>query len=199
MSEQGTQNAYGFDYQPGRQMGGFVRDSHAPPPPPPVTIPMIPPRLKARLEHYKAEMPPWYPVFDRIFVYPLEDNDQPDKVGSLYIPARVKKESGTGVGFIVAAGAKALEQLHGHGIGLGDIVLTARLSPWERQFVSPKTGTPHILLILRASEIVGSLDLLAAYEKGDLWVQMNADGTVDVADRESTRKTDTLDHNPDAI
>jgi hypothetical protein len=161
---------------------------------------MIPARLKARLEHYKAEMPPWYPVFDRIFVYPLEDNDQPDKVGSSLHPGAGEE------GDLAPAWASSSPRARRRSSSCtatasvsGDIVLTARLSPWERQFVSPKTGTPHILLVLRASEIVGSMDLLAAYEKGDLWVQMNADGTVDVADRESTRKTEPLDHNPDAI
>jgi len=169
--------------------------------PRPQQIPIMPPRLKARLEFYKAELPPWYPVFDRIFVYPLENEDEKTASG-LYIPKVTNKEVGVGVGFIVAAGPRALEQLYAHGMGLGDIVLTARLSPWERKFIGRKSKEPHTVLVLRASEIVGSIDLLDAYEKQDMWLEMKPNGRVNLADRHSARESinpPDADTDPDAV
>jgi len=148
-------------------------------------VPFMPPRLKARLEHYKIELPAFAPTFDRIFVAPLDTADQPDTTaGGIVIARQTQQQYGAQRGLLVMAGAKAIEQLYAHGIAIGDIVITARLSVWERQYMAK--GRPHKVLIVRASEIVGSEDLQAAYEKGDLWLEMNvAEGSVALADREN--------------
>jgi len=154
-------------------------------------VSLMPPLLKARLEYYKAEMPPWAPTYDRILVYPLRDTDMPLKTESgLYLPQddNTKDQLGSQRGLLVAAGPKALEQLYSHGIALGHLVLCARHSPWGRKYISRERKIIHKVLVLRASEIVASEDLLNAYEKQDLWLEMTPDGRVLVCDREQARE-----------
>lgn len=166
--------------------------------PRPQGIKILPPRLKARLEKFKAEMPPWYPVFDRVFVYPLQFSEEKTESG-LYIPQSLNKDVNVGLGLIVGAGMKAIEELYGHGMSIGDIVLTARLSPWERKFISRTTKEPHTVLILRASECVASMDLLDAFEKGDLCMEMTPDGRVQLNDNGDARMRNDPAFNADAI
>ena len=117
------------------------------------------PLLLHRVEQFKITLPKGRPVFDRIFVYPLEDKDQSEKIdgSALYKPTSAKNKLGASRGVLVKAGIRALEQLWSHGIELGHIVLTARLSPWQREYEGK--GTIHTVLVLRASEVVSSEDL----------------------------------------
>lgn len=160
-------------------------DATGPIAPASVGMPLMSKMLKARCEHFKAPLPPFHPVFDRIFVYPLKDKEQPEKSpGGIYLAPRTRERVGAGRGLLMAAGPKAVEQLYGHGIGVGHIVIVARLSMWERSYFADKVE--HTVLVLRASEVVASEDLMTAYEKGDLWMEMQpATGEVTWADRES--------------
>ena len=158
-------------------------------------FPHLPPKLKARMEEYGIVPPNFSPVFDRVFVYPLDRADQPDKTaGGIVLPEMTKARLGAQRGVLVGAGPKAIEVLYSHGIVLGDIVISARLSPWERTYAArssvldPETGQPlvsiHRVLVLRAEDIVGSEDLLTAYERGELVLEMDETGHVQLADRE---------------
>jgi co-chaperonin GroES (HSP10) len=149
-----------------------------------VNLPLIPRRLKARLEYYRAELPPFVPIFDRIFVYPLDTADQPETTaGGIVLAKQTKEKLGAQRGILVMAGAKAMEQLYSHGVNIGDIVITARLSPWERSYYS-KDKRPHRVLVLRAAEVVADEDLYDKYESGDWALRLNvADGTVTLDDR----------------
>lgn len=117
------------------------------------------PLLLHRIKQFDLVLPKGRPVYDRIYVYPLEDKDQNEKYdGSvLYKADRVKNKFGASRGVLVKAGIKACEQLWSHGIELGHIVIVARLSPWERKYEGK--GREHTVLVLRASEIVSSEDL----------------------------------------
>lgn len=155
-----------------------------PPTPAHINLPLWPARLKARLEYYKAELPPFYPVFDRIFVYPLEAADQPETTaGGIVLAQQTKAKYGAQRGILVMAGMKAVEQLYSHGINIGDVVITARLSPWERSYIS-RDKRPHKVLVLRASEVVASEDLYNQYETGDFAMCLDPrDGSVTLDER----------------
>lgn len=154
-----------------------------------IVIPVNPPRLKARMEFYKAVMPPFAPLFDRVFIYPLDDADQADTTaGGIVVPQQVKDKFGAQRGIIIAAGPKAIEHLYSGGVGLGDIVYTARFSRWERQYQA-RDKSFHRVLICTAGEITASQDLFDDFEKGDLWYELDVEeGTVTVHDRENTRE-----------
>ncbi len=152
--------------------------------PPPVKIPFMPDKLKKRMIEHKIELPQFAPAFDRVFVYPLDKQTQPDKTaGGIVLPESQKQKLVAQLGVLIMAGPKAIEELYGHGISLGDVVVTARLSPWERTYFS-KTHQPHRILLLRAAEVVGSEDLLEAFESGELYMQMDDAGRVTICDRE---------------
>lgn len=158
-------------------------------------VPLHPPKLKARLEHFKIRPPTFMPTFDRIFVAPLKAEDLPENApdataSGIVVPETTKSVMASQIGLLVAAGPKAIEELYSYGIGLGDIVVTARFSPHERRYFSG--GRMSSVLILRAAEVVGCEDLATAFDKGDLWYEMQPDGKVIVCDRESPRDPVTL-------
>ncbi len=149
-----------------------------------VDFPHIPPHLEARMKEYGIELPSFAPVFDRVFVYPLDRADQPDATaGGIILPEVTKARLGAQRGVLVAAGPKAVEQLYSHGVVLGDIVISARLSPWERSYAS-SAGNVHRVLVLRSEDIVGCEDLLRAYSSGELRLVMDEGGHVQLSDRE---------------
>jgi co-chaperonin GroES (HSP10) len=151
---------------------------------PPLRIPYLHAKLKRRMEQHGIELPRFAPCFDRIYVYPLDKATQPDSTaGGIILADSTKQKLAAQMGVLIMAGPKATEELYGHGIGIGDVVVTARLSPWERTYFS-KTNKPHRILVLRASEVVGSEDLFEAYESGDLFMQMDDTGRVTIVDRE---------------
>lgn len=150
-----------------------------------IKVPLITKRLAARLERHKAKLPPFLPLFNRVFVYPVEEDDQPDTTaGGIVLARTTKQRLGAQRGILCAAGPAAYEQLWPYGVSIGDYVITMRLSPWERFYVD-KEGHPHHILILYASDITASEDLLTAHDKGDLWMEMAPDGEVSVCDRET--------------
>lgn len=148
-------------------------------------VPLLPPQLEAAMALYKMEMPPFYPVFDRALVYPVEiAADQSDTTsGGLVIPELAKKRANAQLGVLIAAGIKAREELYSHGIELGDIVVMARFSHWERNYFSA-TNQPHRVYILQAGEIVASVGLKRRMDKGDIWMEMDRAGKVMFHDRE---------------
>lgn len=149
-----------------------------------LVMPLITPKLQARIEEYNIEMPACAPVFDRIFIYPTDKADQPDTTaGGIVLPDTTKTRMGAQRGVLIMAGPKAVEELYSHGITVGHIVLVARFSPWDRVYFS-RSGRMHRMMVLRAAEVVGSEDLLRAYESGELRMEMTPDGRVALHDRE---------------
>lgn len=179
-----------------RNLAENARDLLAKPyrPPEKVTFPPRPPHLDNRMREYGIEMPDFAPVFDRVFVYPVKERDTPEQgKEGLIIPDVVRKQLGAQRGVLIAAGPKAIEQLYAHGIVLGDILITARLSPWERRYWAGavkgedgvyRGGSEHRVLILRAADVVGSEDLRGKYESGELRLEMDETGHVQLHDRE---------------
>lgn len=162
-------------------------------PPEKMVFPHQPPKLRQRMNEYGIELPDFAPVFDRVFVYPLERTGQPEMTaGGIHLAESTKARLGAQRGVLVAAGPKAIEQLYSHGVSLGDVVISARLSPWERSYaartgLTDDAGKPlvriHRVLVLRAADIVGSEDLREAYEAGALVLEMDSNGHVELAER----------------
>lgn len=149
-----------------------------------IKMPLVPPLLKQRMEEHGIEFPRFAPVFDRIFVYPIDKGTQPETTaGGIILAEQTKQKLVAQLGVLIMAGPKAIEELYSHGVSLGDVVCTARLSPWERTYYS-KTHRPHRILVLRAAEVVGSEDLLEQFESGGLYQEMDEQGRVTIASRE---------------
>lgn len=168
----------------------MLRQQSEPPPPymrrepERLIFPHCPPKLQQRMVEYGIELPDFAPVFDRVFVYPLERTGQPETTaGGIVLPETTRHRLGAQRGVLVGAGPKAIEQLYSHGVSLGDIVISARLSPWERSYAS-SAGNIHRVLVLRAEDLVGSEDLKVAYDRGELRLEMDETGHVQLADRE---------------
>lgn len=154
-----------------------------------VTISTMPPLLKARLDYYKKKPPHFYPAFDRVFIIPLDDADQMDTTaGGIAIAQETKNKLGAQRGLLVAAGAKAIEELYSMGIGLGHVVYTMRFSRFERTYQSKEDRMFYRAMICTAGEVMGSEDLYNAIEAGDISFQLDVkEGTVQVCDRENDR------------
>lgn len=155
-----------------------------PPGPPEVTGDAL---LAARLEYFGVPMPPCYPVYDRLFVWPLDDMSEA-KVRGLYVPEQLKGTYGASRGLLIAGGMKALDQLYSHGLGLGHIVWYARLSPWARKYIDVSGQHIAHVIVLRASEIVGSEDLLAELGGEGLEIGRDTEGTHYIVDKETKQK-----------
>lgn len=149
-------------------------------------------KWKARMEHYKAKLPPQAALLDRVFVYPLDldEGDQPTKTaGGIVLAPQTLNRMGAQRGLIVDMGPVAAEQLYAMGVECGDIVITARFSRWERTYIADDK-TIHRVMICTAGEITGSEDLQVKLAEGDVWYEMDEDGNVEVAVRgeEEARK-----------
>lgn len=76
------------------------------------------------------------------------------------------------VGVIVAAGAMALDSLRANGVDLGHIVLFQRLAPWRHE--TDYTWRDEKVMLLRAGDIVGSVDLGDALRSGKIKLEFDA-------------------------
>jgi len=141
------------------------------------------PLLLHRIEQFGLVLPKGRPVYDRIYVYPIGDKDQDEKIAGsiLYKPQMTKDRFAASRGVIVKAGIKALEHMWAHGIELGHIVLVARLSPWERKYEGK--GREHTVMVLRSSEIVSSEDLEEDVLDQCVGFKLAEDGTLMIEDR----------------
>lgn len=159
-----------------------------------VKIPLLTPLLEMRMATYGIELPKFHPVFDRCLVYPVDKADQPQATsGGIVLAEQTKQRLGAQRGVLIMAGPRAYEQLYSHGISIGDIVISARLSPWERQYFSD-THRPHRVLVMRAGDIVGSEDFKTALDRGDLRLLMDvANGAVTVDGRERSDPEDDIE------
>lgn len=154
-----------------------------------VPIPVMPAKLKERLGYYKKKAPHFAPAFDRVFIIPLEDADQADTTaGGIVIAQEIKDKMGAQRGLLVAAGAKALEELYSMGIGLGDRVYTMRFSRFVRQYQSLEDKQFYKVQVCTAGEVMGSEDLYRAFADGEYEYRLDLDtGSVEICDRENER------------
>lgn len=133
--------------------------------------------LLERVKQYGIILPKCQPVFDRIFIYKIPGEEKLEG-SSIIMPGNAFHNADRGV--LVYAGLRALDELKSHGIDLGHIVWYARLSPWQRRYagVGLQEGRAAIgdVVVLRASEIVGSEDLWReTWEEGKYEIAYDSD------------------------
>lgn len=142
-----------------------------------------PQRLRERMERWNIKLPPYAATWDRVFVYPLDDKTGGETVngvqtsthktkGGLLVPIEAGQVYAAQVGVIVSMGPKAIEQCYSVGICIGDIVVTNRLSRWEKRYFAE--GREHRILLVTAGELTGSDDLARALEVGEIWYEMDS-------------------------
>jgi|SRR5688572_23054012 len=150
-------------------------------------IPVVTPLLKKRLEKFEAELPPFAAFWDRVYVYCITEKVEQlvDKgiassmtttKGGLYVPADVDRVVNAQVGFIVSMGPKAIEQCYSAGIELGQIIVTNRLSRWQKTYWA--NGREHEVLLVTAGELTGGYDMQTKLLSGECWYEMDDHGRV---------------------
>jgi hypothetical protein len=167
-------------------------------------MPTDSPRLQARLKYYDVRPPKWTPLFDRVFVLPIGGKDQDDGMTiagtdkKIHFANQTKDVMAAQRGLVVAAGHKGWEELYAMGIGLGDVVICSRLSRYEKAYTVE--GRPYSVLIVQAGEITAGEDLYDAFDKGDIWYEMDPEtGKVYVADREGVFDRNDPQSQPDGV
>lgn len=172
-------------------------------------VPILTPRLRERLLFHKAKLPPFLPLFNRVFVWPIRENAADDiaatvagpdgKEVKIHRPRKSNEKLNAQRGILVAAGLQAMDYLYSHGVNIGDYVITQRLCPWERAYVDRETKKEQSVMILFASDITASEDLLTAHEKGDLWFEMNEAGETHIETREGARARKDAENPDDGV
>lgn len=137
--------------------------------------------LDERIKEHAIHPWPYEPSFDRLIVWMLPEASAERETftaGGLIVKpevTRANQKATTARGVLVAAGLTARDQLRGHGIDLGHVVWVVRLSPW-RHVVDIVDGKEVEFMFLRAGDVVGSEDVLAAQRRGELEVSVDIDG-----------------------
>ena len=100
-------------------------------------------------------------VFDRIFVFPIDQFDGDDTYspgGSIHRGATKKlkdlQEGNRGV--LISAGLTAADRLMSHGIELGHVVTTNKNVPFARRCDRLEDGTEMFYLVMRDADLAGS-------------------------------------------
>lgn len=137
-------------------------------------LPLMPPKLEARIAEYKMVLPPFVALYDRVFVYPLDDADQPKvSEGGIIMPEVAREKLGAQRGVVVSWGVKAAEEMTSHGVGLGDIVVLTRFSTWQRPYFAANRW--HRVFVVQSGEIAGSEDLKGEFDRGEIWMDLDTE------------------------
>lgn len=132
----------------------------------------LPPLLEARRQEFGITDGAFAvaPFSDRILVYQVSRHKEETHAGTSIIMADVTKDreaSQTPQGIIVAAGAKALDELRSNGIDLGHMVMFLRIAPW-RYNTDTVGGKDQQVLVFRSGDITGSIDLQENLRSGKM-------------------------------
>jgi hypothetical protein len=134
------------------------------------------------------------PVFDRVWVWQIPDFDG-DTFASdsiIHITDWTKQHDRfvTPRGILVGAGLKALDNLWGHGIELGDAVDFIEISPYRRS-VGFVGGKQQWVMAMRDGDIVAGVDLRGRMLSGELEVMME-DGLHHLVGRDGVPRTASM-------
>lgn len=145
-------------------------------------VPWMTKLLDERIRKYDIVMPPLAPITDRVLVWPLPEEENTAKVGSIHLAPTTTKKHAAQLGVVVAMGARAHEELYSHGIELGHVVLTAKFTPTSWEYVAE--GKVRTVLVMRSGDIQGSRDLRDMFVGGSVgFVRDSATGRVELDDR----------------
>ena len=116
-------------------------------------------------------------AFDKVLVFQVSEEEK-ETFGdtSILVPdtvqGRLEKESP--VGIICGAGLKARDILLTNGMDVGHKVAIVKLAPYRKE-AGTTHGHRHEIMILRTGDIIGSVDLAHAMNRGDVRVVWNDD------------------------
>jgi len=106
---------------------------------------------------------PYFPAFDRVLVFQLQDaiGEKAGKDSVIFVPEAIqhREKRGECRGVLIAAGATALDHLVAHGIEVGDVVWFSKLAVW-RHVIERRDGKEIEVMFLRSADIAGSEKLL---------------------------------------
>jgi hypothetical protein len=124
--------------------------------------------LQQRIEEFNIPDLPWWPTFDRVLAYQIDDKlSKQDKIGSIYLPETTQStKDGSKRLVIVGAGLKALDILRSNGIELGHIVTETQFGNIDFVIDRKAAGENVQFRVARAEDITGSEDLLANLKEG---------------------------------
>lgn len=111
---------------------------------------------------------PYMPCYERMIVWQVEEVEVKTE-GGLYIPEDVKEsmDRASCVGIILAAGVKAVEHLHSHGMEVGDTVwfsvgmITRHQGPFEN---GKRVDIPFI----RSAAVAGAMEVVERMKDGTI-------------------------------
>lgn len=116
------------------------------------------------------------PFHDRVLVYQVHKQEE-TYGGGLIIKTESRQDfeaTSCPKGIVVAAGARALDELRCNGVDLGHMVVFMRLAPWRIE-TDTVGGRTEKLIVMRAGDIVGSADLADSIRAGDVKIQFEAE------------------------
>lgn len=128
--------------------------------------------LVERAKEYGFQIPTFQPRGTNVVVWrlpPIETSP-----GGIHIIADEQSPHVKGV--LVAAGPGALDSFESEGITLGQIVIFKRFSGWEVNDQTPEALRACRILMISASDVIGSDDLRDALESGKAKYVKGADG-----------------------
>lgn len=130
------------------------------------------PLLIERAKELGFEIPTFQPRADQVVVWRLP----PLTVTHTGIIIPDDHQSPHVKGVLIAAGLKAMDSFESEGIELGHIVIFKRFAGWETNDQTPEAMRGQKLLMIHASDIIGSDDLRQDLEAGRVKVIRGEDG-----------------------
>jgi co-chaperonin GroES (HSP10) len=123
------------------------------------------PLLVKRQQEYGFEVPSFQPRGSAVVVWRLPPIERP--MGTIYVVDEAGQAQSPHVkGVLIAWGPKAMDSLSSEGFDLGQIVIFKRFAGWETNDQTPEVARACRILMLEASDIIGSDDLREQLESG---------------------------------
>jgi hypothetical protein len=121
--------------------------------------------LAKRQKEWGFEVPTFQPRGSGVVVWRLPPIQRP--MGTIYVVDETGSEASPHVkGVLIAWGPKAMDSLTSEGFDLGHIVIFKRFAGWETNDQTPEIARACRILMLEASDIIGSDDLRDQLESG---------------------------------
>jgi len=154
----------------------------------------LPPLLEARRLEYGIVDAVFQrqPLYDRIILYqfdPFMSSDGKLQGSELYVPDAIqdKEQKSASSGILCGWGPSAQETMASNGVQLGDKVELVRMTPWSIR-VDYFASAWEWVLIMRAGDLVTSVDLADRLRKGECKIAYNEDaGRVHVTNPDGER------------
>jgi co-chaperonin GroES (HSP10) len=142
------------------------------------------PLLVAAAKYWKFDIPTFQPMENNVVVWRLPPLTETPS--GLMIPEDHQSPHVKGV--LIAAGAKALDSFESNGITLGHIVIFKRFAGWETNDQTPESMRGCRILMIAASDVIGSDNLREDLESGRAKYVKGEDGRHNLSVRQISEK-----------